>query len=108
MKGAYVVSDPPEGKPEAIVIATGTEVKAAQEAVKALEAEGRKIRLVSIVTKRVSVEAGATFGWDRYVGRCGLKIGIDRFGASAPMKELAEQFGFTPERIAGAIRDYLG
>jgi transketolase len=129
LRGAYVVSDPEGGDPEAIVIATGTEVKPAQDAVRILAAEGRRLRLVSMpcwelfeeqdeeyresvlpssVTRRIAVEAGSSFGWERYVLRDGLVIGVDRFGASAPLKDLQENFGFTADRIAGRIRDYLG
>ncbi len=129
LKGAYVVMDPEGGQPEAIVIATGTEVKPAQEAVRLLAAEGRRLRLVSMpcwelfeeqdeayresvlpssVTRRIAVEAGSSFGWERYVLRDGLVIGVDRFGASAPLKDLQENFGFTAGKIAERIREYLG
>ncbi len=56
---------------------------------------------------RVSVEAASVFGWEKYVGPGGLSIGIDRFGASAPAEVLAEQFGFTPEAIAGKVTSFL-
>ena len=58
-------------------------------------------------TRRVAVEAGSTFGWRRYVGDAGLVIGIDHFGASAPAEKLAEEYGFTADRIAKAVADYL-
>lgn len=127
-KGAYVVEDAEGGNPEVIVIATGTEVKPAQEAVKTLNGEGMKVRLVSMpswdlfekqdksyrdevlpptVRKRVAVEAASPFGWERYVLDEGLILGIDRFGASAPLKVLQEEFGYTSEKIAAAIREYM-
>lgn len=127
-KGAYVVSDAADGKPDVIVIATGTEVYTTQQAVKTLEGEGVKVRLVSMpswdlfskqdeayresvlpkpVKKRVAVEAASPFGWERWTGSEGLILGIDRFGASAPMKVLQEKFGFTPEQIADSIRAYM-
>ena len=126
-KGAYIVQDAPNGSPDVVVIATGTEVRPAQEALKTLA--GVNARLVSMpswhlfeqqdkayqdsvmawdVKKRVVIEAASPLGWDRYVGRDGLKICIDRFGASAPLNVLAEKFGFTPEKIAASIKQYLG
>ena len=57
--------------------------------------------------KRISVEAASTFGWQRFTGLEGLNIGIDHFGASAPYTKLAEEYGFTPERVAGKIAEYL-
>ncbi|MFA4945407.1 MAG: transketolase [Lentisphaeria bacterium] len=125
-KGAYVLSDDPGF--EAIVIATGSELMTTYRAVEKLRAQGRKIRLVSMPScelfnrqdaayresvlpdacaKRVTVEAGLTLGWERYAGRHGLMIGLDRFGASAPAKVLAEKFGFTPDAIATKIAAYL-
>jgi transketolase len=122
-RGAYVLIEPPGG-PEAIVIATGSEVGIAAEAVRALNAKGRKIRLVSMpstnrfeaqdeaykesvlparVTRRVAVEAGVRSDWWRYVGLKGQVVGIDHFGASAPAKVLFPQFGFTPEKVIEAI-----
>ena len=127
-KGAYVVSDAADGKPDVVVIATGTEAYTTQQAVKTLEGEGVKVRLVSMpswdlfskqdeayresvlpkpVKKRVAVEAASPFGWERWTGSEGLILGIDRFGASAPMKVLQEKFGFTPEQIADSIRAYM-
>ena len=112
----YILIDS-TGPPEAIVIATGSEVGIAAEAVRGAAARGRKVRLVSMpctsifdrqdeayresvlpssVTRRVAVEAGAREPWWRYVGLRGQIVGIDHFGASAPAKELFKQFGFTP------------
>jgi transketolase len=127
-RGGYVLIDS-EGPPEAIVIATGSEVGIAADAVRSVAAKGRKVRLVSMpstttfdrqddaykeavlprsVTRRVAVEAAATESWWRYVGLEGRIVGIDQFGASAPAKELFKQFGFTPERIVQAIDETLG
>lgn len=126
-RGAYILQEAKGGKPKAIVIASGTEVRPAQDAVKSLGDDS--IRVVSMpswdlfekqdaaykesvlpadVKKRIVVEAASSFGWERYAGTEGLMITVDRFGASAPMKVLQEQFGFTPEKIAARIRQYLG
>jgi transketolase len=122
-RGGYVLIDS-DGPPEAIVIATGSEVGIAAEAVKSAQGKGRKVRLVSMpstttfdrqdqaykdsvlppsVSRRVAVEAGAREPWWRYVGLKGEIVGIDHFGASAPAKELFKQFGFTPEHVLQAI-----
>ncbi|CZQ96290.1 Transketolase, C-terminal domain [Trichococcus ilyis] len=115
-KGGYIVSDSEKAVPEGILIATGSEVSLAVQAQKALQAQGQDVRVVSLpsfdlfeqqsaaykeailpqaVTKRVAVEAGATFGWERYVGSAGKIIGIDHFGASAPGDRILKEFGFT-------------
>ena len=122
-RGGYVLIDS-DGPPEAIVIATGSEVGIAAEAVKSAQGKGRKVRLVSMpstttfdrqdqaykdsvlppsVSRRVAVEAAAREPWWRYVGLAGRIVGIDHFGASAPAKELFKQYGFTPERVLEAI-----
>jgi transketolase len=122
-RGGYVLVDS-DGPPEAIVIATGSEVGIAAEAVKSAQGKGRKVRLVSMpstatfdrqdqaykdkvlppsVSRRVAVEAGAREPWWRYVGLSGQIVGIDHFGASSPAKELFKQFGFTPEHVLQAI-----
>jgi transketolase len=127
-RGGYVLLDC-EGTPEAIVIATGSEVHPALAAVERLQAERKKVRLVSLpswelfeaqseayresvlprsVTARVSVEAAATFGWSRWVGDQGIAIGLDHFGASAPADVLFKEFGFTADRIGGAVTQVLG
>jgi transketolase len=126
-RGGYVLIDS-EGPPEAIVIATGSEVGIAAEAVRTVAAKGRKIRLVSMpstntfdaqddaykqsvlpksVTRRVAVEAGVTGSWWRYVGLTGEIVGIDHFGASAPAKDLFKAYGFTPEHVVEAIEKVL-
>lgn len=125
-RGAYVLQDAPDGNPDVVIIATGTEVYPTQAALGLLD--GVKARLVSMpswylfeqqdqsyrdsvippsVEKRVAVEAGASFGWERWVGVNGLKLCVDRFGISAPLKELQEHFGYTPQKIADRIREYL-
>jgi transketolase len=127
-RGGYVLIDS-DGPPEAIVIATGSEVGIAAEAVRSAAAKGRRVRLVSMpststfemqdpayrrsvlppeVVRRVAVEAGATGCWWRYVGLAGEVVGIDHFGASAPGKELLKAYGFTAGRVAEAIEKVLG
>jgi transketolase len=122
-RGGYVLIEGP-GEPEAIVIATGSEVGIAADAVRAMNSKGRSIRLVSMpstnkfdaqdeaykesvlpakVTRRVAVEAGVRSDWYRYVGLRGQVVGIDHFGASAPAKILFPQFGFTPEKVIEAV-----
>ena len=125
-RGGYVLSD--EDGFEAILIATGSEVTLALAAADLLRAQGRRIRVVSMpsceiflaqdqayrdsvlppaCTKRISLEAASMFGWQRFTGLSGLNIGLDHFGASAPYKVLAEQFGFTPDAVAKKIADFL-
>jgi transketolase len=122
-RGGYVLIDT-DGPPEAIVIATGSEVGIAADAVRSAQAKGRKVRLVSMpstttfdrqdqayrdsvlppsVSRRVAVEAAASEPWWRYVGLTGQIVGIDHFGASAPAKDLFKEFGFTPEHVTRAI-----
>jgi len=126
-RGGYVLIDS-EGPPEVIVIATGSEVGIAAEAVRRVAAKGRKIRLVSMpstntfdaqddaykqsvlppsVARRVAVEAGVTGFWWHYVGLQGEIVGIDHFGASAPGKDVFKAYGFTAERVVEAIEKVL-
>jgi transketolase len=126
-RGGYVLIDS-DGPPEAIVIATGSEVGIAAEAVRTMAAKGRKVRLVSMpstttferqddaykqsvlppaIVRRVAVEAGSTEPWWQYVGLKGEIVGIDHFGASAPAKELFKAYGFTPDKVASAIEKVL-
>jgi transketolase len=119
-RGAYVLKDA-NGTPDLILIATGSEVSLAMDAAKILEGKGTAVRVVSMpscelfdaqddayresvlpraVKARMSVEAGATLGWHKYVGDHGIAYGLDHFGASAPASAIAKEFGFTPERIA--------
>src|SRR5208337_2832968 len=128
-RGAYILADAPDGNPELILIASGSEVSLAVEAHEELLAEGIRSRLVSMpsweifdhqtkeyresvlppnVTARVAVEQASTFGWERYVGCSGHIIGMKTFGASAPLKELQRKFGFEPERIVEAAKEQLG
>ncbi|HUP02177.1 MAG TPA: transketolase [Gemmatimonadota bacterium] len=128
-RGAYVLVEPDDGDPEAIVIATGSEVWKALEAQEILATDGVRARVVSMpcweafaeqsaeyrdevlppdVSARVSVEAGATLGWERWIGDRGTAIGIDRYGASAPGATNMERLGFTAERIAVAVRALIG
>jgi transketolase len=127
-RGAYVLADPPDGKPEVLLLATGSEVVLCLEAHERLKAEGVKARVVSMpswelfddqpqdyrdqvlppnVTARVSVEQASTFGWSKYVGATGQSIGMRSFGASAPLKDLMKKFGFTPEHVVAAAREQL-
>jgi transketolase len=126
-RGGYVLIEP-AGAPEAIVIATGSEVGIAADAVRTMNGKGRKVRLVSMpstnrfdaqdaaykesvlpaaVTRRVAVEAGVRADWWRYVGLKGQVVGIDHFGASAPAKVLFPQFGFTAEKVGEAVEKVL-
>lgn len=119
-KGAYVLADAPNGKPDVILMGTGSELSLCVDAYEKLKSEGVNARVVSMpswelfekqdaaykdsvfpvdVTARVSVEMAATFGWDRYVGPKGRMIGMHRFGASAPLKDLLKYFGFTVEAV---------
>jgi transketolase len=124
-RGAYVLADASAGKPEVILMGTGSEVSLCVEAYEKLKAEGIQARVVSMpswdifeqqdaaykesvlpssVTARVSVEMAATFGWERYVGLQGRKIGMHRFGASAPLKDLLKFFGFTADAVVAEAR----
>ena len=128
-RGAYVLADPPAGKPEVILIASGSEVSLCVNAHEALLAEGIRSRVVSMpswdifehqpqayrdsvlppdVTARVAVEQASTFGWERYVGWSGRVIGMKTFGASAPLKELLRKYGFEPERVTEVVKELLG
>jgi transketolase len=128
-RGAYVLGDASGGKPEVILIASGSEVSLAVEAHEKLVVEGIRSRVVSMpswdifehqpqeyqdnvlpphVTARVAVEQASTFGWERYVGRSGRMIGMKTFGASAPLKELQRKFGFEPDQVATAAKELLG
>lgn len=126
-KGGYVLRDC-DGTPEAIIIATGSEVELAVKAAEELTGKGKKVRVVSMpstdnfdaqdaaykeavlpaaVTARVAVEAGVTGFWYKYVGLNGKVIGIDRFGESAPAGQLFKEFGFTVENVVKAVEDVL-
>ncbi|WP_027715256.1 transketolase [Desulfuromonas sp. TF] len=126
-RGGYVLAEE-EGRLQAIIIATGSEIHPALAAREILQKEGIGVRVVSLpswelfeaqeesyrdavlptsCTLRVAVEAASPFGWERYVGREGAVIGMTGFGASAPGGELMEHFGFSSERIAGKVRALL-
>jgi transketolase len=126
-RGGYVLSEAEGGKPQAVIIATGSEVALAMEAQKLLAAKGKKVRVVSMPStdafdaqdaayresvlpkgvKRVAVEAGVTDGWYKYVGLDGKIVGINRFGESAPAGQLFKHFGFTPENVAKTVEEIL-
>jgi len=124
--GGYVLAEASGGRPDVILLATGSEVHLALEARDELEADGIATRVVSMpcwelfdrqppeyrdqvlpraVTARVAVEQASTLGWDRYVGPGGAVVGMHTFGASAPLKQLLTKFGFTPEQVAQAARE---
>ena len=128
-KGGYVLADADGGKPEVILLGTGTELQHCVAAYEKLKAEGIKARVVSMpcweifdqqdaaykesvlpaaVTARVSIEMAATLGWDRYVGAKGKIIGMRSFGASAPLKDLLPKFGFGPDFAVTAAKQLLG
>ena len=128
-RGAYVLADASGGKPDVILIASGSEVSLCVAAHEELLAEGIRARVVSMpswdifehqtrdyrdsvlppeVTARVAVEQASTFGWERYVGPSGRIMGMKTFGASAPLKELQRKFGFEPERVTEVVRELLG
>jgi len=127
-KGAYVLADAGDGQPEVLLLASGSEVSLCIDAYEQLKAEGVKARVVSLpswelfeqqdqayrdsvlppeVTARVSVEQASTFGWARFIGLTGERIGMKTFGASAPLKELQRKFGFTPENVIAAAKAQL-
>ena len=130
-RGAYILADADDSRPQVLLLATGSEVALCADAYETLKAEGIKARVVSMpswemfehycrdhpeyrervlpkaVTARVSVEQGATLGWSRYVGDSGHSIGMETFGASAPLKELQKRFGFTPESIIAAAKHQI-
>ncbi|XP_074263181.1 transketolase, chloroplastic-like [Silene latifolia] len=125
-KGGYAISDnSTDNKPDIILIGTGSELEIAAKAADDLRQEGKTVRVVSLVswelfeaqsdsykesvlpadvTARVSIEAGSTFGWLKYVGGKGKAIGIDRFGASAPAGKIYKEFGITKEAVIAAAK----
>ena len=124
-RGAYVLADAEDGRPEVLLLATGSEVAMCLDAHEQLKAEGIASRVVSMpswelfehqdqaykdavlppaITARVAVEKGSILGWTRYTGLRGQIIGMRTFGASAPLKELQRRFGFMPENIVAAAR----
>ena len=128
-RGAYVLRDASNGAPQAILIGTGSEVSLAMQAAAQLEAEWIATRVVSMpcqelferqattykeqvlpaaVTNRVVIEAGVSFGWERYVGINGGLITVDRFGASAPAGEIYTNLGITAAAAVAAVKARLG
>jgi transketolase len=128
-RGAYVLADPPDGDPEILLIATGSEVSLALEANKELAEKGIRARVVSMpswelfdeqpreyrdavlppaIRKRLAIEAAAPIGWHKYVGLEGQIHGVERFGASAPYKDLAQAYGFTPEAVVERVVGMVG
>lgn len=127
-QGAYVLADAGNGSPEVLLLASGSEVSLAIEAYEQLRSEGIRARVVSMpscelfehqdqayrdrvlppeVRARVSIEQASTLGWARYVGSEGCSIGMETFGASAPLEALQKKFGFTPDRMAQAAKEQL-
>jgi transketolase len=127
-RGAYIYEEGAGGRPEVILMASGSEVHVAVAAKKLLEAAGIPARVVSFlcwerfreqpvpyretvlppsVRARVSVEAGSTFGWERYIGEGGVSVGIDRFGASAPGDRVLKELGITAENVASKAKALL-
>ena len=124
-KGAYILREARSGSPDAVVIASGSEIGAALEARAGLRADGIDARVVSMPSWRlfaeqpaayrnavlpdgvlkVSIEAGSTMGWDRWVGPRGISVGIDHFGASAPFQEVYRRYGVTAEAVRKAVRE---
>ena len=128
LRGAYVLADAPDGQPQALLLASGSEVHLALAAYELLAKEGIATRVVSMpsweifetqdedyrneilppaVKARVAVEAGVPMGWDRYVGPHGRVIGLDHFGASAPGGTVLEKFGFTAQTVVDAAKEVL-
>ena len=126
--GAYILADAPGANPEVILIASGSEVSLAVDAHERLLTEGIRSRVVSMpsweifeeqskeyrdsvlppkVTARISVEQSSVFGWERYIGTSGRAIGMETFGASAPLKELQTKFGFAPDRVVAVAKELV-
>ena len=129
LKGGYILSDSEKATPDVLLMASGSEVEQCVEAQKLLKADGVDARVISMpsfelfeaqsdeykesvmpkaVRARVAVEAGATFGWHKYVGLDGAVIGLDHFGASAPYKFLFKEYGFTAENVAETAKKLVG
>lgn len=127
-RGAYVLADGPDGEPDVLLLATGSEVALAMAARRELAAEGIAVRVVSMpcwelfarqpqeyrdevlppsVRARVGIEQASTMGWDRWVGDAGQVVGMHTFGASAPLSALLDRFGFTPDRVTDVARQVV-
>jgi transketolase len=128
-KGAYILHEPEGGEPDVLLLATGSEVSLAVESAKKLAGDGIRARVVSMpswelfdaqpkeyresvlpptVRKRLAIEAAIPFGWHKWVGDEGEIHAIERFGASGPLKDLAREFGFTPEAVVERVKKLLG
>jgi transketolase len=131
LRGAYVLADAPDGNPQVLLLATGSEVSLAIDGYEKLKAEGIRARVVSMpsweifeyhchhnpsykesvlpsrVTARVSIEQASTLGWSCYVGIGGSTIGMNTFGASAPLKALQTKYGFTPDAVVAAAKEQI-
>ena len=128
-KGGYVLADAADGKPDVLLMASGSEVALCIGAYEELKKEGIKARVISMpswelfelqppeyrqrvipedVTARVSVELASTFGWERFTGLHGVRLGMKSFGASAPLKEVLKKFGFTVDSVVSAAKQQLG
>ncbi|KAH0465899.1 hypothetical protein IEQ34_006002 [Dendrobium chrysotoxum] len=125
-KGGYIISDnSSDDKPDLILIGSGSELEIAAKAAEELRKEGKRVRVVSLVSwelfeeqsneykesvlpkavsARISIEAGSTFGWEKYIGSKGKAIGIDRFGASAPAGKIYKEFGLTAENVIAVAK----
>ncbi len=127
-RGAYVLADVPEGTPQVLLLASGSEVALCLEAYEQLQSQGIRVRVVSMpswelfdqqsseyqdsvipphVTARISVEEASTLGWERYVGSRGRTVGMKTFGASAPLKALQQKFGFLAQSVVEAATELL-
>jgi transketolase len=127
-RGAYVLSEATGGKPDVLIIGTGSEIPLCLGAQEILKAKGINARVISMpspeifeqqdaeykesvlpasVTTRVAVEAASTYGWDRYVGLKGAVVGMHTYGASAPIKDVMKKFGFTQENVAAVVEDLV-
>jgi transketolase len=131
LRGAYVLADAPDGNPQVLLLATGSEVSLAIDGYEKLKSEGIRARVVSMpsweifeyhchhnptyresvlpwrVTARVSIEQASTLGWSCYVGIDGATIGMHTFGASAPLKALQTKYGFTPDAVVAAAKEQI-
>ena len=127
-RGAYVLADAPDHRPDVLLLATGSEVSLCIAAYEQLKSEGIKARVISMpswelfesqsreyrdrvlppeITARVAVEEASTFGWERYTGLDGTILGLHTFGLSAPMKVVAQHFGFDPTHVVAAAREQM-
>ena len=123
--GAYVLADASDGKPDVLLLATGSEVPLCVTAYEQLKADGIKARVISMpswelfesqtqeyrdqvlppaITARVAVEEASAFGWERYTGLAGAILGLHTFGMSAPLKVVAQHFGFEPAHVVAAAK----